>query len=81
MTSLEEFKKYDFRIGEIKGLSKDKIIIVCNDKEYETKIKIKAQKGDKIMVLIKGDKIEIPLAKDNLPISPEKDIKEGSRIR
>ncbi len=80
MISIEEFKKVDFRIGEVK-LINDKIEICVSDKKFLINIKLNIEENDKIIIILHNNKIIIPVFDKNIPIIPEKDIETGSKVR
>ena len=79
MITIEEFSKFDFRVGKVKEINKGSIKIILEDKEFNVNLMLDVKEGDKIVVLVNGDNLIIPLA-DGGVISPEKNIKEGSKV-
>lgn len=80
MINIEEFKKVNFIVGEIKEINENKIVIVTDNNEFITHVKLNSNKGDKIVFIISDNNAIIPLVGENNPIIPEKQIKPGSKI-
>lgn len=81
MINIDEFSKVNLRIGEVKEVKKDSIIINCNNKDYRKKIKLKVKENDKIMIILNNEEIIIPILNNEIPIIPEKDIDAGSKVK
>lgn len=81
MITIEEFRKVNLIIGEVKEIEKDQIIISCENKNFITKRKLKINKKDKIVIVVNGDEIIIPTISKTIPIIPESDIEQGSKIK
>ncbi len=82
MKKIIEFKdwvKFDFRVGEVKNVSDNKMIINCLNKDFEVGLGLDVNKGDKIIVGIYGDKLVVLTAEESV-IFPEKDMEVGSRV-
>jgi methionine--tRNA ligase beta chain len=77
--NIDEFSKFDFRIGKIESIGKGSIKIKCLDKVFETKQKLDIKKGDFIVIVANADKIVIPTVSGSV-IVPEKEIEEGSKV-
>ena len=77
--NFEDWEKLEMRVGKIKEIEKDKIVISCNGKNYSKKIKLNVDKDDLIVIGFLGDDLIIPLI-DGSVIIPEKDIENGVRI-
>lgn len=77
----DEWLKFDLRIGEVVRVDKDHIEISCCNRNFNVNMNLDVNIGDKIVVGLMGEEIVIPVVNDKIPISPEKDIEVGSRIR
>ena len=75
----EDWLKFDLRVGEVKKIKGDNIIINDGSKEHKTKVKFNLKKGDKIIIGVCKEGLVIPKVNDSV-ISPEKDIKVGARV-
>ena len=80
IVKFDEWSKIDFRVGEVKDISKNYVKIIINHKTFNTQLNLNVQKGDKIAVIINQDNLIIPLIGNSI-IIPEKDIEIGSKIR
>jgi len=81
LVNFEEWANLEMRIGKVKDVNKNKIIINCNNEDYSKTIKINAKKNDLIVVGFLEGEIIIPLINGNVFIIPESDIEVGSKIR
>ena len=80
MMTIEEFSKINFRVGKVKSVDKNRILIICENKEFSASPGLDVKKGEKIAVIMEGDKIIVPVLNKKIPLAPEKDIELGSRI-
>lgn len=76
----DEWSKIEFKIGEVKNISKNSVKIIVNEKVFEAKLDLNIKKGDKIAVIVNNNNLIIPLV-NNSVIVPETDIETGSRVR
>lgn len=76
----DEWSKIDFRIGEVKNISKNSVKIIVNEKVFDLKLDLNIKKGDKIAVIVNNNNLIIPLV-NNSVIVPEADIETGSKVR
>ena len=81
LVNFEEWANLEMRVGKVKDVNKNKIIINCNNEDYSKTIKINAKKNDLIVVGFLEGEIIIPLINGNVFIIPESDIEVGSKIR
>ncbi len=77
--SFEDWQKINLVIGEVREIG-NLTKINCNEKDYSIRLKLKADKGDKIVIGFLNNQIIIPVFDKDNPIIPEKDIENGSRI-
>jgi co-chaperonin GroES (HSP10) len=80
MITIEEFSKTEFKVAEVKEITKKGIKIVCNNQEFLTSQKLNVKKGDKIIISMHNGMLILPLANGLIPIAPEKDIDIGARV-
>lgn len=81
MIKIEEFWKIDFKIGEVEEISDKNIKVRCNDKTFNTGLKLDAKKGEKIAVVIDDERLIIPVVNEKIHLVPEKEIEIDSKIR
>lgn len=80
IVKFKDWAKLELRVGEVKEIIKDRIIINCCNKDFEINLNLDVNKGDKIVIGINGDKVIVPVVNNGIPITPEKDAGVGWKI-
>ena len=78
---IEDFSKIDLRVGDVLENKGDSLKIKCSEKVFTAKLGLDIKKGEQIIVAVNGDKLVIPVINQNIPLSPEKKIDSGSKVR
>ncbi len=81
MINIDEFAKVEMRVGEVVDSGKKEIMITCNGKSSSFSTDLRLKKGDKVVVIANSDSLYLLCTEKNIPIIPEKDIKEGSKVK
>lgn len=79
MISMEEFKKFNLRIGKVVKTEKG-IEIECEDKKFLCSNNIPVDVNDNVVILIGDDEMRLIVA-GNTPIVADEKIGSGAKIR
>jgi len=81
MITFDEFKKVDFRVGEVTEVSKDCIKINCSGKSFSTKMNLKVKKGEQIIIGFNAENLVVPVIGEDSLLSPDKKAENGWKVQ